>query len=292
MRINVMKSSMLAVIVVAGVGQAANAGWDAYRSGLVNAGPDSNWQPAWPNYQYETFAVGNGSMTGGSLSQVVTTNADARATWYSFGYEGATNAQGQALTLGNSGLTSLSASVTVTGDLLQRVTGKQNAGYLMGDSLTTSTDDVSMAWYVMSQDSEGNWNVWLSNAANRIDLNGIRNGGAASFSVVLDAANFQSFPGWPQGAASFAATVASAQYFGLLVTTSTASGADFVGMPINQIYNTTPGTGWNTYDIQRNGNYGAYSTGSSTITISNAVPSPGAIALLGIAGFAGRRRRA
>ena len=291
-----MKSSkmfvMTAGMFVAGaLTSVAGAGWDSYRSGLVNAGPDSNWQPAWPYYQYETFDVGNGSMTGGSLSQSVSTNADARATWYSFGYEG-TNAQGQALTLGNSGLTSLSASVAVTGDALQRVTGKADAGYLMGDSLTTSTSGVSMAWYVMSQDSLGSWNIWLSNAANRIDLNAVRTGAASNnFSVALDASNFVTFPGYPQGSASFASTVASAQYFGLLVTSNTASGADFDGMKFNQIVNTTPGTAWNTYEIQRNGNYGAYSTGSSTITISNAVPAPGAIALLGIAGLAGGRRR-
>lgn len=283
MHINAINSSMLAVAVVAGVGQAASAGWEAYRSGLVNAG----------GYYYEQFAVGNGAMAGGSLSQSVSTNADARATWYSFGYEG-TNAQGQALTLGNSGLTSLSASITVTGDALQRVTGKQDAGYMLGDSLTSTTSGVSMAWYVMSQDSEGNWNIWLSNAANRIDLNGIRNGGATNFSVALDAGNFQSFPGWPQGTASFASTVANAQYFGLLVTTDTASGGDFAGMKFDQWVNSASNAAngiWSPVATQRNGNYGAYSTGSSTIEISNAVPTPGAIALLAIAGFAGRRRR-
>jgi MYXO-CTERM domain-containing protein len=292
-----MKSSkmfvMTAGMFVAGaLTSVAGAGWDSYRSGLVNAGPDSNWQPNYPYYQYESFAFGNGSMTGGSLSQSVSTNADARATWYSFGYEG-TNAQGQALTLGNSGLTSLSASVAVTGDALQRVTGTQpdGAGYLMGDSLTTSTSGVSMAWYVMSQDTLGGWNIWLSNAANRIDLNAVRIGGASNFSVALDALNFQSFPGYPQGSADFASTVASAQYFGLLVTSNTASGAAFDGMPLTQWVGN--GTGpWNPYAIQRNGNYGAYSTGSSTITISNAVPAPGAIAVLGLAGFASRRRRA
>jgi MYXO-CTERM domain-containing protein len=119
----------------------------------------------------------------------------------------------------------------------------------------------------------------------------IRNAGASNFSVALDAANFEAFPGWPQGNESFAASVAGAQYFGLLVTTGTASGSDFSGMKFDQTVNTTPGTAWNTYAVSRNGNYGAYSTGSSTISISNAVPSPGAIALLGIAGFAGRRRR-
>jgi MYXO-CTERM domain-containing protein len=289
MRNTFVPSSVIAIIAIAGVGQAAHAGWEAYRSGLVNAGP-TPWQPAWPNYQYETFDVSSGSMSSGTLSQAVTTNADARATWYSFGYSG-TNAQGQALTLGNSGLSSLSASVTVTGDLLQRVTGKEDAGYLMGDSLTSTTTGVAMAWYVMSQDSGGNWNIWLSNAANRLDLNGIRNGGASNFSVALDAANFQAFPGWPQGTETFAATVASAQYFGLLVTSSTASGMDFGGMKFDQTYNTTPGTGWNTFAIQRNGNYGAYSTGSSTISISNAVPAPGAIALLGVACLTARRRR-
>lgn len=285
--------SVAATVVALGVVQSAHANsWEAYRSGLVNAGPDSNWQPNYPYYQYEDFAVNNGSMSGGSLSQTVSTNADARATYYSFGYSG-TNGSGQALTLGNSGLSSLSASVTVTGDELQRVTGRQSAGYLLGDSLTTTTSGVSMAWYVMGQDSGGNWNIWLSNS--RIDLNAIRNVGAANFSVSLAESNFQSFPGYPQGNASFADTVASAQYFGLLVTTSTASGADFNGHPITQWINTAGNASneiWNPYAVQRNGNYGAYSTGSSTITISNAVPAPGAAALLAIAGFlnAGRRR--
>ena len=271
---------MTAGMFVAGaLTSVAGAGWDSYRSELVNAG----------HYQYESFAFGNGSMTGGSLSQSVSTNADARATWYSFGYEG-TNAQGQALTLGNSGLTSLSASVAVTGAALQRVTGTQDAGYLMGDSLTTSESGVSMAWYVMSQDTGGGWNIWLSNAANRIDLNAVRIAGASNFSVALNASNFQSFPGYPQGSADFASTVASAQYFGLLVTSNTASGAAFDGMPLTQwVGNGTEP--WNPYAIQRNGNYGAYSTGSSTITISNAVPAPGAIALLGVAGLVGGRRR-
>ena len=282
-RINVMKSSMLAAIVVAGVGQSASAGWEAYRSGLVNAG----------GWYYEQFAVGNGTMSGGSLSQSVSTNADARATWYSFGYEG-TNDQGQALTLGNSGLTSLSESVTVTGDLLQRVTGKQDAGYMLGDSLTSSTSGVSMAWYVMSQDSGGSWNVWLSNAANRVDLNSIRNGGAANFSVTLDAGNFQAFPGWPQGNASFASTVANAQYFGLLVTTATASGADFEGMKFDQWVNSASNAAnevWAPTAFQRNGNYGAYSLGTTSIAISNAVPAPGVAALLALAGVVGGGRR-
>lgn len=283
--------SAVAFIGVSGAGQTAYAGdWDAYRSGLVNAGPDSNWQPAWPYYRYETFAVGNGSMTGGSLSQTVTTDADARATWYSFGYSG-TNGAGQALTLGNSGLASLSASVTVTGDALQRVTGtvQDGAGFNLGDSLASTTYGVRMAWYVMGEVG-GTWNVWLSNAANRIDLNGNLNAGAVTFSVALDAANFQSFPAWPQGTASFADTVASAKYFGLLVTNDTASGADFGGMPITQWVNVDPAA-WNPYAIQRNGNYGAFSTGTSTITISNAVPAPGAAALIGLAGFVGARRR-
>jgi hypothetical protein len=297
MSLKLMNSGMLALVAVAGFSTTANAGWTAYRSGLVNAGPDSNWQPQYPYYQYEAFAVSNGSMSAGSLSQSVTTNADSRATWFSFGYEG-TNAAGQALTLGNSGLTSLSASVSVSGDLLQRVTGKQSdgAGYMLGDSLTATTSGVSMAWYVMSQDSGGNWNIWLSNASNRLDLNGIRNGGATNFAVGLDAANFQAFPGYPQGTASFADTVANAQYFGLLVTTDTASGSAFDGHPITQWINSSANAAieyWNPYAVQRNGSYGAYSTGSSSISISNAVPAPGAIALLGIAGIAagGRRRR-
>ena len=285
--VSTMAIGAVAAVAVAGGVRTAEAGsWEAYKSGLVNAGPDSNWQPAWPYYKYESFANSAGSMSGGTLSQVVSTDANARAVWYSFGYE-----SGSGQTLGNSGLTSLSASVTVSGDLLQRVTGREDAGYLMGDSLTSTTSDVSMAWYVMSQDSGGGWNIWLSNAANRIDLNLIRNAGASNFSVALDAANFEAFPGWPQGNESFAASVAGAQYFGLLVTTGTASGSDFSGMKFDQTVNTTPGTAWNTYAVQRNGNYGAYSTGSSTISISNAVPSPGAIALLGIAGFLGRRRR-
>lgn len=289
---NTLIIGAVSVAALVGAVQSAQANeWSAYRSGLINAGPDANWQPAWPYYKYEGFNFSTGSTSGGSISQTVSTNADARATWFSFGYTG-TNSLGQAQTVGNSGLTSLSASVSVSGDLLRRVTGAQDAGYLMGDELTSTTSGVSLAWYVMSEDGSGNFNVWLSNAANRLDLNGIRNGGATSFNVALNAANFEAFPAFPQGTSDFATTVANAQYFGLLVTTATASGSDFSGMKFDQIFNTTPGTAWNTYAIQRNGNFGAYSEGSSTIEISNAVPAPGAFALLGAAGlFGGRRRR-
>lgn len=271
-------SSVVAVsaLAVAGSAQVAHAGWEAYRSGLVNAGPDSNWQPAWPYYKYESFNVSNGAMIGGSLSQTVSTDYNARAVWYSFGY-----AAGSGLTLGNSGLTSLSASVSVTGDALQRLIQDPNDA----NNVVGTAAGVSMAWYVMGQDS-----VWLSNAANRLDLNAIRDNGASTFSVALNAANFQSFPAWPQGSADFATTVAGAQSFGLLVTTADASGSAFSGMNITEWVDVDGGV-WNPYAIQRNGNYGAYSTGSSTITISNAVPAPGAIALLGVAGLMTRRRR-
>lgn len=286
MHINVMKSSMLAAIVVAGAGQAANAGWDAYRSGLVDVISDPNAGWTWPNYRYESFANAAGSMSGGSLSQTVTTNYDARAVWYSFGYSG-TNGNGAALTLGNSGLTSLSADVSVTGSELQRlIQDPADPNNVVGTS-----SGVSMAWYIMQQDSGGNLNIWLSNAANRIDLNAVRGAGTTNFSVALNSANFDAFPGYPQGTPDFAAALAGAQSFGLLVTTSSASGSAFNGMNITQWIDVDGGS-WNPYATQRNGNYGAYSTGSSTITISNAVPSPGAFALLGIAGFISRRRRA
>lgn len=293
MRVLACLSMSASVAAVSVVGSASAGDWAAYRSGLVNAGPDSNWQPTWPYYQYESFGVSNGSMTGGTLAQTVSDDANQRAVWYSFGYDSGDVVQGLGnapATVGNLGLTSLSASVTVAGDLLQRVTGKQDAGYLMGDSLTTTTSGVSMAWYVQATVS-GQSTIWLSNAANRLNLNSIRNSGASTFSVTLDAANFQSFPAWPQGSLSFADTLANARYFGLLITSDSAAGSDFSGHPINQVYNTTPGTAWNVYDIQRNGSYGAYSTGSTTITIGNAIPAPGVIALLGTAGLLGSRRR-
>jgi hypothetical protein len=274
MRFSLSMACVTAMAAVGGAVQMATANnGSAYSSGLVNAG----------GYFYESFGNFAGNGSGGVLSQTVTTNADARATYFSYGSAG--------FSLGASGLTSLSASVSVTGDELQRVTGKQDAGYLMGDSLTTSTSGVSLAWYVMYQDAGGSLNIWLSNAANRIDLNAVRAGGTTAFGVSLDAANFESFPAWPQGGASFGDALANAQYFGLLVTTSTASGADFAGMAFDQWINSTPGTAWNPYAVQRNGNYGAFSTGTSAITVSNVVPAPGAFALLGAAGLLGSRRR-
>lgn len=281
--VSTMAIGAVAAVAVAGGVRTAEAGtWEGYKSGLVDvvSDPSAGW--TWPNYKYESFANSAGTMSGGTLSQTVSTDYNARAVWYSFGY-----ASGSGLTLGNSGLTSLSADVTVTGDTLQRLIQDP----VDANNVAGVTTDISMAWYVMSQDSgSGAWNIWLSNAANRIDLNAIRGLGASTFSVGINAANFQSFPGYPQGSADFASTVASAQYFGLLITTATASGLAFDGMNIVQWIDVDGGA-WNPYATQRNGNYGAYSAGSSTISISNAVPSPGAIALLGIAGFAGRRRR-
>lgn len=294
MRVQTFVSMSAAVAAVAVVGSASAGNWTAYRSGLVNAGPDSNWQPNYPYYKYENFAVSNGSMTGGTLSQTVTTDADQRATWYSFGYDSGdvVQALGNApATVGNLGLTSLSASVTVTGDALRRVTGTEPGfGSTGSDVLTSTTSGVSMAWYVMAEVG-GNWTIWLSNAANRLDLNGIRNSGASNFSVALNASNFEAFPAYPQGSLSFAQTLANAQYFGLLVTTATASGTDFDGMPITQWVNVNELPTWNPYAIQRNGSYGAFSDGSTTISIGNAIPAPGAIALLGTAGLLGFRRR-
>jgi hypothetical protein len=292
MRVQTFVSMSAAVAAVAVVGSASAGNWTAYRSGLVNAGPDSNWQPNYPYYKYENFAVSNGSMTGGTLSQTVTTDADQRATWYSFGYDSGdvVQALGNApATVGNLGLSSLSASVTVAGDELRRITGAVSGGYQESEVLTSTASGVSMAWYVMAEVS-GSWNIWLSNSANRLDLNGIRNGAASNFSVALNAANFEAFPGFPQGSLTFAQTLANARYFGLLITTGSASGTDFNGMNLDQWMNVDNSV-WNPYAIQRNTNYGAYSTGSTTITIGNAIPAPGAIALLGAAGLLGSRRR-
>ncbi|MBU3683913.1 MAG: hypothetical protein FGM39_07885 [Phycisphaerales bacterium] len=272
-----------------GLASSASAGdWEAYRSGLVNAG----------GWFYEGFAFSNGSMSGGTLTQTVTTNADQRAVWYSFGYDSGdvVQALGDApATVGNLGLTSLSASVTVTGSLLQRVTGVANGEWSEADPypsqvLTSSTSGVSMAWYVEALVG-GQYTIWLSNAANRLDLNAIRNLGAANFSVALNAVNFEAFPAWPQGSLSFADTLANARSFGLLITSNSAAGSDFDGTPLEQWINTTPGTGWNPYAVQRNGSYGAFSEGTTSITIGNAIPAPGAIALLGTAGLLGSRRR-
>jgi hypothetical protein len=271
--------------VAAGLAGSASAGdWAAYRSGLVNAG----------GYFYEGYDFLNGSMSGGTLSQTVTADPDQRAVWYSFGYDSGdvVQALGNApATVGNLGLTSLSASVTVSGSALQLVTGAiaNGSGPNGSDALTSTTTGVSMAWYVEAFVG-GQYSIWLSNAANRLDLNSILNGSATNFSVALNAANFQSFPAWPQGSLSFADTLANARSFGLLITTATASGADFTGMKFDQWVNANP-SGWTPYAIQRNGNYGAYSTGSTTITIGNAIPAPGAIALLGTAGLFGSRRR-
>lgn len=233
-------------------------------------------------------------MTGGTLTQTVTTDADQRATWYSFGYDSGdvVQALGNApATVGNLGLTSLSASVTVSGNALRRVTGTEPGyGPTGSDVLTSTTSGVSMAWYVMAEVG-GNWTIWLSNAANRLDLNGIRNLGASNFSVALSASNFEAFPAYPQGSLSFAQTLANAQYFGMLVTTATASGSDFNYHPITQWVNVNELPTWNPYAIQRNGSYGAYSEGTTSITIGNAIPAPGAIALLGAAGLLGSRRR-
>lgn len=43
--------SMSAAIAALGMSASASAGvWTAYKSGLVNAGPDANWQPNYPYY--------------------------------------------------------------------------------------------------------------------------------------------------------------------------------------------------------------------------------------------------
>ena len=274
---NLIGCGLVAVVSIVG---SAHAQWAGYRSGLVNVinDPGAGW--TYPNYKYETFSQSAGNIgSGGVLSQTVTTNYDDRAVWFSYGYTGGSN-------LGASGLASLSADVSVTGSALQRLIQDPSDG----NNVVGTTSGVSLAWYFMYQDGSGNYNVWLSNSANRLDLNAVLAGGSTNFSVALNAANFSPFPGYPQGGASFAQSVAGAQSFGLLITSATASGGDFDGMPITQWID-ADGIGWDPYAIQRNGNYGAFSTGSTTIEIANAVPAPGALGLLGAMGLVGRRRR-
>lgn len=274
-------SGVAAIVVAGAAGTVQAASWTTYTSGLVDAGP-SPWQPSYPNYRYEDFAIVAGNYSSGTMSQTVGSNADARATWFS------------AESTGNlSGYTKLTTSVSVTGDMLRRIDGVvANGGANGSDGLTSTVSGVSLAWYVMDL-TGGTPTVWISNAANRLDLNSILNGGSTTFEVALQASNFVGFDnGAPQGGLSFENTLASGQYFGLLVTTATASGTDFAGMNITQWINEDPG-GWNPYAQQRNSNYGAFSEGSTTINLFNAaaVPGHGVAALISAAGLLGSRRR-
>ena len=272
----------VAAVAVAGAVQSASAAsWSTYNSGLVDAGP-SPWNPTYPNYRYESFANLAANHASGTLSRTVSSNVDARATWFSAALAG-----GGTL----AGYTSLTTSVSVTGDLLSRITGTvANGGPNGSDGLTSTTVGVSLAWYVMDL-TGGLPSIWISSA--RLDLNSINGLGATAFNVELDASNFVSFnSGGTQGGLSFDNTLASGQYFGLLITTATASGSDFSGMNITQWINEDTG-GWNPYAQQRNGNYGAYSAGTTTISLFNAaaVPGHGVAALISAAGLVGARRR-
>lgn len=86
MRFSLSMACVTAMVAVGGGVQVASAqNWAGYRSGLIDVvnDPSAGW--TYPNYKYETFGQFAGSMSGGSLAQTVTTNYDARATWFSFG---------------------------------------------------------------------------------------------------------------------------------------------------------------------------------------------------------------
>lgn len=275
----IARAAALTTMIVVGAAQTAQAGsWTTYNSGLVDVG--SPWTPSWPNYRYENFANAVGTSSSGTLSRAVSSNVDARATYFSSEVSG---------TL--SGFTSLTTSVSVSGDQLRRITGTYpNGGPNGSDGLTSTTSGVSLAWYVMDL-TGGLPTVWISSA--RLDLNSINGLGPTTFNVGLDASNFVSFnSGGTQGGLSFDNTLASGQYFGLIITTNTASGNDFAGMKFDQWINEDT-SGWNPYAQQRNGNYGAYSEGTTTINLFSAaaVPGHGGVAALGATGLLGLRRR-
>lgn len=268
-------------MIVVGAAQTTQAGsWTTYNTGLVDVG--SPWTPSWPNYRYESFANAVGTSSSGTLSRTVSSNVDARATWFSSALAGSGTL---------SGYTSLTTSVSVSGDQLRQITGTYpNGGPNGSDGLTSTNVGVSLAWYVMDL-TGGLPSVWISSA--RLDLNSINGLGPITFNVGLDASNFVSFNGGgTQGGLSFDNTLASGQYFGLLITTATASGSDFSGMNITQWINENP-FGWTPYAQQRNGNYGAYSEGTTTINLfgAAAVPGHGGLAALGATGLLGLRRR-
>lgn len=284
--------SAVAAVAVAGAVETASAGvWQTYRTGLVSGGTD---------WQYENFNDLAGTMSGGALAQTVTTNMDARAVWFAKEFAGTETLAGYG---------ALTTSIEVSGDALQRVI--RDPGDPNG--VTGTTSGVALAWYMTYETGAGT-SIFISKAANRLDLNSIRNGGAVTFTAELLASNFESFNnGGPQLGLSFEQTKANAQSFGLLITSANAAGAtDFTGTPLIQYnYTWVPGTWdyvwdgsqwvwtevvagyWDTDSIQRNGDYGAYSTGTTTINIFNAaaVPGHGVAALISAAGLVGARRR-
>lgn len=133
--------------------------------------------------------------------------------------------------VGQAGYGALTASIEISGDALQRVI--RDPGDPNG--VTGTTRGVALAWY-MNYETEAGTSNFILKAANRLDLNSIRNGRAFTFTAELLASSFESFNnGGPQLGLSFEDTKANAQSFGLLITSANASGAtDFTDTPLIQ----------------------------------------------------------